>query len=121
MISTLSGFADDIVAVSCSGHVTKGDYERVLIPAVEAALKSNRRVRLYYHIGADFEGIAPGAIWEDFSIGMEHLLSWERLAVVADVVWIRHTIQTFGFLMPGKLRVFSLKDQAQARAWIAER
>ena len=109
-----------MVAVACSGHVTRGDYETVLIPTVEAALKANPKVRLYYQIGADFTGIEPGAVWEDFSIGMEHLLRWERVAVVTDVPWIRLAIQAFGFLMPGKVRIFALTDEAQAKAWIAE-
>ena len=121
MITRFSGFASDVVAVACSGHVTRSDYETVLIPTVEAALKANPKVRLYYQIGADFAGIDPGAMWEDFSIGMEHLSRWERIAVVTDVAWIRHTIQAFGFLMPGKVRIFPLTDEAQAKAWIAER
>ena len=121
MITRLSGFASDVVAVACSGHVTRSDYETVLIPTVEAALKGNPKVRLYYQIGTDFAGIEPGAMWEDFSIGMEHLTRWERVAVVTDVTWIRLAIQAFGFLMPGKVRVFPLADEAQAKAWVMER
>ena len=79
--------------------MTKGDYETVLVPAVESALKQHEKVRLYYQIDADFSGIEPGAVWEDFKVGVEHLLRWERIAVVTDVNWIRHTIRAFGFLM----------------------
>ena len=121
MITPLSGFASEAVAVACSGRVTRRDYEAVLIPAVEAALKSNAKVRLYYEVGADFDGIELGAAWEDLAIGMEHLSRWERVAVVTDVAWIRLAIQAFGFLMPGKVRIFPLGERAEARAWIGER
>jgi hypothetical protein len=121
MITKLGGFAGDVVAVACSGHVTRSDYETVLIPTVEAALKAHPKLRLYYQVGADFAGIEPGAMWEDFSLGMEHLSRWERVAVVTDVAWMRLAIQTFAFLMPGKARVFPLTDAAQAKAWVSER
>ena len=49
----------------------------------------------------DFAGIDPGAMWEDFKVGMEHFTHWERVAVVTDVEWIKHTVRFFSFLMPG--------------------
>ncbi len=58
-------------------------------------------------------------MWEDFSIGMEHLSRWERIAVVTDVEWIRLAVHAFGFLMPGKVRIFPVKEATGARAWIA--
>jgi len=120
MITLLSGFGPDVVAVACSGHVARADYETVLIPAVEAALKAHDSVRIYYEVRADFAGIEPGAVWDDFTLGVEHLARWRRMAVVTDVGWIRLAIHTFGFLMPGKVRVFPLSEKAQARAWISE-
>ncbi len=121
MITILDGFADDVVAVACSEHVTRTDYEKVLVPAVEAALKAHDKVRVYYEVRADFAGIEPGAVWEDFSVGMRHLAHWERMAVVTDVGWIELAIHAFGFLMPGKVRIYSLSEKARARAWISER
>ena len=47
MITQLSGFGSNVVAVVCTGHVTRRDYETVLVPAVEAALRTNAKVRLY--------------------------------------------------------------------------
>ena len=118
MIEALSGFPDDIVAVACKGHVTRHDYETVLIPTVEKALKQHDKVRLYYQIDTDFEGIDPGAVWEDFWVGVEHLTRWSRIAVVTDVDWIRHTMSVFSFLMPGDMKIFPTSEKAKARDWI---
>lgn len=118
MIDTLKGFPDNVVAVICSAHVTKRDYETVLIPTITRALAKHQSVRLYYEIGTNFMGIDPGAVWEDIKVGMEHLLRWERIAVVTDVDWIRHTITAFSFLLPGKVKVFPVAEQVPARAWI---
>ena len=48
MIELLKGFPENIVAVSCEGKVTKSDYDTVLVPTVEKALKTHDMVRLYY-------------------------------------------------------------------------
>jgi hypothetical protein len=77
--------------------VTRKDYDDVLVPAVMAALQQHEKVRLYYEITPQFSGMDPGAIWEDFIVGIEHLLRWERVAVITDVAWIRHTVNAFRF------------------------
>jgi hypothetical protein len=99
--------------------VTAEDYDRVLIPAVERALARHDRIRCYYELGAEFAGMAAGAVWRDFTVGIEHLARWERVAVVTDVDWIGHAVNAFRFLMPGAVRVFPTAAQADARIWVA--
>lgn len=118
MIEALTGFPDNVVAFACRGHVSRKDYDDVLVPVVEKALKSHDKVRLYYEIGADFSGIDPTAVWEDFKVGMEHILRWERVAVVTDVEWIANTMRAFSFLMPAQVKVFASAQAADARDWI---
>ena len=42
------------------------------------------KVHCYYELGPQFSGMDPGAAWEDFKPGIEHLTRWERLAIVTD-------------------------------------
>ncbi|WP_321342022.1 STAS/SEC14 domain-containing protein [Breoghania sp.] len=119
MIEQLQGFPENIVAFACHGRVSRGDYEEVLIPAVDAAFADHDKIRLYYEVGDDLEHIDPGAMWSDFRTGLEHWLSWERIAVVTDVEWIAKTMSAFSFLMPGEVKLFSLSERAAAKAWLA--
>ena len=118
MIEQLTNFPDNVLAFVCSGHVTKADYDTVLVPAVMKAFGKQDQVRLYYETAADFTGLDPGAIWEDFKVGMGHRTQWERIAVVTDVEWIKHTMRFFSFLVPGEMKSFPSSETAQARAWI---
>ena len=120
MIEALKGFPTKVPAFTCKGHVTKRDYESVLIPAVNEALQQRGKLRLYYQIDPDFSGIDAGAVWDDFKVGMEHVLRWERIAVVTNVDWIRYTIRAFSFVIPGVAKIFRLDEQAKAREWISE-
>lgn len=118
MIKILPDFDDRVAAFAAEGQVTRQDYEQVLIPRVNTLLQSQKKVRVYYELGRAFTGIEPGAAWEDFKLGVEHLSRWERMAVVTDVQWIRTALQAFRFVMPGKLKVFDVAHAAEAREWI---
>jgi hypothetical protein len=118
MIEQLKNFPANVLAFVCRGQVTKEDYETVLVPAVIDALKKYDKVRLYYETADDFSGIDPSAVWADFRVGMEHFTRWERVAVVTDVDWIKHTMQFFSFMMPAQMKIFPLSEAAEARAWI---
>ena len=120
MIEALTGFPDDVAAFACHGHVTKADYETVLIPDIEKRLLDHDKVRIYYETAPDFAGIDPGAIWEDTKVGFTHFLRWERFTVVTDVEWIKQTMKFVGFLMPGELRAFPTAEAQRAKDWIVQ-
>lgn len=118
MIEMLTGFPDNVVAATAQGVVTKQDYENTLVPRVELTLKRHPKIRCYYELGAQFSKMEPGAMWEDFKVGVGHLTRWERVAVVTDLDWVRHAVNIFRFLMPGEVRVFATSEAAMARQWI---
>jgi len=118
MIRLLDGFPDNVIAISGGGRISREDYENVVIPRIEAAARQHRTLRCYYEIGADFAGIDPAALWDDFRVGIEYWRRWERVAAVTDVAWIAQMVNAFRFLMPGQVRVFPNSDKEAARAWI---
>jgi len=117
MIETIPGLPENVVGFEAVGKVSADDYKDVLIPTAEAALKKGGKVRLLYVLGERFEEISPGAMWQDTKLGVEHLGSWEKMALVTDVDWIGHTVKAFGWMMPGEVRVFPVAERADAEAW----
>jgi hypothetical protein len=89
-----------------------------LIPAVEAVLKRHDKIRFYYELGTEFEGIDPGAVFEDLKVGLGRLPHWERLAVVTDVGWIKQAVSAFAFMIHGEVRVFPVAEAENAKDWI---
>jgi hypothetical protein len=119
MIEKLTGLPENVVGFVAKGRVTKQDYDDILIPAVEEALRRHAKIRCYYELGADFSAMEAGAFWEDFKVGVGHLTRWEKVAVVTDVPWIRHAINVLRFLLPGEIKLFEVSQAAAARSWIA--
>lgn len=119
MIEIIEGFPDNVVAVSATGEVTRDDYEKVLIPAVEAALARREKIRIYYELGSRFGRMEAGAAWDDLKLGVRHYLRWERVAVITDHDWIRHAVDVFRFMVAGEVKTFRMDESHEAREWVA--
>jgi len=120
MFETLEGFDDNVVAVKAVGRVTAEDYRDVLVPAVQRAAAGGQKARLLLDLGEGFEGYDAGAMFADAGLGMGHLGSFERMAIVTDTEWVSRAINLFGPLIPGDVRVFPSAESAVARSWIAD-
>jgi hypothetical protein len=118
MFEPIDGFADSVVAVRGVGHVTADDYRAVLVPAVRRATAGGRRARLLLVLGDGFEGYDPSAMLADAELGVGHIGSFERMAVVTDAEWVRRAIHVFGALIPGDVRLFGTTQDDAARDWI---
>ena len=119
MMKLLPNLPDYVVGISASGQIDDKDYETVLIPAVDRALKNHTRIRVLYQLTPAFTGFTSGAMWDDAKLGVAHLRAWERIAVVTDIDWIRLSVTAFGFLMPAQVNVYSTAEAASARKWIS--
>ncbi|HEY1796585.1 MAG TPA: STAS/SEC14 domain-containing protein [Stellaceae bacterium] len=115
MIEIISGLPANVVAFTATGRVTGAECEAVLLPAVARARKRHEQLRLYYELECRF----PGAAWEDLDIAPLQLQPWERVALVTDVSWVRHTVKALRFLIPAEIRVFPTAQAYEGRDWIA--
>jgi hypothetical protein len=118
MMRLLSGLPDGVVGIDATGEIDDDDYEDVLRPAVEECLTRHDKLRLLYVLGSEFEEFEGDAMWEDAKFGASFFTSFERIAVVTDVTWIRRSMKLLGWMIPGEVRHFPVADQAAATAWI---
>jgi hypothetical protein len=118
MLEKLTNLPDGVVGVKAVGKLTKQDYETVFEPLLNEARRQDRRIKLLYELGPDFEGITPGAVWEDAKLGLRSLALLEGCAVVTDSGWIRESIRLFRFMVPCPVRVFATSERNEASAWL---
>jgi SpoIIAA-like len=120
VLKLIEDLPDGVVGVEAHDKITSEDYERVLVPAIEAAQKASRdgKVRMLYVLGHDLPDYTAGAAWEDAKLGLGHLRAWERIAIVGDAEWVRRAIGGLGWLMPGEVKVFPLDELERAREWV---
>jgi len=114
MIEMINELPDNVVGIVAKGRVTNEECDNVLKPAMERSLKRHGKIRLYYEVGSRF----PGAGWDDLDLAIDHLPQWERIAIVTDTGWVRHTVNALRFLIASEVRVFTMLDAEEGRAWI---
>jgi hypothetical protein len=119
MLRSITDLPDGVVGFEAIGEVTADDYEKVLVPAFEAAHATYESVNLLYVLGSDFTGYGEGAEWEDAKFGMTHWSGWGRIAVVTDTEWVRHLLKVFGWMAPGEVKLFSTAELDDAKTWVA--
>jgi hypothetical protein len=119
MVEKIPNLPDNVLGFIAKGTVTANDYEKIIIPAVEALFSRQGKVRFLYHLGEDFSGFEAAAMWDDTKLGLKHLTGWERMAIVSDVEWIRAAIRVFGLAIPGDVRVFHNRELDEATRWVS--
>ncbi len=119
MLKRIGSLPAHVVALEAEGTVSAEDYETVLIPAVEEALKEHGKVSFLMVLGDAFETYEAGALWDDTVFGFKHLTDFKKVGVVTDRNWIAETMRLLSPLIPAETLAFPLKKREQALKWIA--
>ena len=119
MIEITSGTPENLVIAVAHGKVTGDDYEKVLLPAIEAALKTHTKIRLLYQLSNDFHGFSADAVWDDAKLAFSHLTGFEAIAIVTNAAWITDAVKFLGFFMRFPVKAFSNDKLAEAKDWVA--
>ena len=119
MLERIPDLPESVIGIKASAEVTADDYRNVLVPAVEGTLESGGTLRLLYVIGDDVTGFSAGAAWQDTKVGLGHYTRWEKVAVCSDREWLRHSVDIFGYLIPGEVKAFTIAEEGEARNWVS--
>jgi hypothetical protein len=96
------------------GDVDDDAWEDAVAPVLRQELAEGRKVRLLY-------ALAPRTreVMADTGFRARHAESLERVAVVSDEDWMRPTLRTLAFILPGRAKGFRVRELAHAKAWLA--
>ena len=117
MFELVEGMPPDVLAIEAVGRVTHEDYRNILIPRAEAMM-AQAPIKMIYVIGKEFAGYDLEALWDDGAFGFKHWREFKRIAVVADLAWLRASISMFTPFFPAEVRLFNLSELSAAKDWI---
>ena len=106
----------NVVHLRPTGVLHKSDYAD-LAPIIDEVVAEHGGVRLLFDTRG-LTGWTPGAMWEDFKIGMHHLKDVERIAFVSDGGWHDVLAKATGLVVKNEIRVFTPEQIVDAEAWI---
>lgn len=120
MITIIKDLPKDILGFNYEGKVTAADYETVLYPAFEKAIKNSKNLKVLCVMTKKFEGFGFGAAVDDLQVGLKYFRDWKRVAFVSDKKWMNKTVSAFSFLIPGHVKSFKIKDMKEAINWLSK-
>jgi hypothetical protein len=108
-----------VLGAVASGVVSAGDYTKLLVPAIDARVAAVPvKLRFLYQLGPEVKHIRPGAMWQDVRLRATHMLAFERIALVTDIGWVSRLIHTFGWVVPGEVKMFRNDQFDDAVTWL---
>ena len=121
MLKLMEGLPVNVLGVTAEGKITGEDYEKVLIPALEEKLKTNKQINMLYHLGSKFSDFDLNAMLDDAKMGMKHLSAWGKIALVSDHDMINTFAKFFGYMFSCEFRIFKNAELEEAKKWIIKK
>ncbi|OXA91269.1 SpoIIAA family protein [Flavobacterium hercynium] len=109
---------DNIVAFRALAEVTKEDFLRVVVPAVEHLVKQINEINFLLVLDTDIKNFTAGAWLQDALLGLKHLGKWNRAAIVTDSEEIITFTNGFSYVVPGEFRGFKKENFNKALNWV---
>ncbi|MET3614711.1 hypothetical protein ABID16_003048 [Rhizobium aquaticum] len=117
MFTQLTDLPGCILGFEARGKFTAADYEAVLMPAMEAAVKMGP-VRLLFVMPDGFHGMEMGALHDDLLFGLKHFRDFKKFAFVTDDETLAALTRNFAFMIPAETQVFALTERDRAVSWL---
>lgn len=117
MIEPLQTGSPKIVGFKLSGRLRHEEY-RAFMPALEAALAAEGKLRIFVQFEDDFHGVDLWTVWGDIRFATKHAMGFERIALVGDgrwEAWLASFCKPFTRAM---VKHYKASEVAQAWAWV---
>ncbi len=118
MIETLDTGSPKIVGFKLHGKLHDDDY-RSFVPAVDAAVAAEGKVRLFAQF-EDFHGWDLHAAWDDFKFGLKHYSDFERIAMVGERKWEAWMTKVCKPFTKAMVKYFDQTEVDKAWTWLRE-
>lgn len=109
---------DNVVAFRALAEVTKEDFLKVVVPAVEHLVKQINEINFLLVLDTDIQNFTAGAWLQDALLGLKHLGKWNRAAIVTDTEEIITFTNGFSFVVPGEFHGFKKDQFNKALNWV---
>ncbi len=119
MIEQLADLPPGVIGLRAGGRLTAKDYEDVVTPMVDEAMRGGGRLRCLVEIEPGFGGATAPAAADDVRLGLHAFGAVDGIAVVTGPGWVATTTTWAAFFVPFPMRLFAPGESGAAAAWLA--
>jgi hypothetical protein len=118
MMTILPESQGNLLGVQATNQVTGQDYEKILIPRLEAIIQDHGQARFLCYMDSGFRGMQPRAMWDDAVFAVHHRNDFTKVAVVGGKTWIQWAVRLSRRFMRGDMKTFSASQLHEAWQWV---
>lgn len=104
-----------VAEIRVLGRVTQHDMDEIL-PKFEDFIARHGTIRIV-EVVERFDGFDPTTILDGLKFDLNHLRDVTHAAVVSDIGWIGVMTRAAAMMMPVAVRMFTMDQIDEARAW----
>jgi len=111
---------NDTIILEGTETISKSDYTNTIEPEIKKVLETNEKINMLGILGKDFDHITISAIVRDFSLFLKYKNNLGRVGFVHNnLKWVNSLTSLFGHIAPlNKIKVFTLDEVEEAKAWV---
>lgn len=117
MIERLQTGSPKIVGFKLSGRLRHEEY-RAFMPALEAALATEGKLRIFVQFEDDFQGVGLRTVWDDIRFATKHAMDFERIALIGDGRWETWLASFCKPFTRATVKHYKASEVAHAWAWL---
>jgi hypothetical protein len=118
MLLLMTDTPPHVVGVRAVGKVNEVEYETILLPALEKAVKQYGKLNYIMVLETSVGNFTAGAWVNDIKAGLKYYAQWEKIAIVTDQKPVEKITDFVSLLIPGKARGFPVSDIEMAKTWV---
>lgn len=119
MIEQLTGVSENIVAFRALKEVTREDFDKIVLPAVDTVVERTGELNFLLIVDTPLKNFTIGAWWKDAILGVKHLSKWNRVAILTDSEGIQWFTNAFSKVMPGDFKGYDKAQLREAIEWVS--
>ncbi len=120
MIEVIDDLPPHVIGFRATGKVTKEDYEKILMPAVDTQSKKFNKINFLLWLDTDISNYTFGAWIDDALVGLKHLTHWHKVAIVSHYNIVTKITNIFGHIVPGIYKGFQISELEEAKKWVGK-
>ncbi len=120
MIKELKDTPNTMVGFVASDEVTKADFDKVVLPAVNELVQRTDKLNYLLVVNTPLKNFTIGAWLRDAMLGLNNINKWNRAAIVTDTDGIKWFTELFSKVVPGEFKGFNHSELDRAINWVGE-
>jgi hypothetical protein len=119
MITLLNDAPLNVVAFRATGEVTKDDYDKIVIPAIDALVQKQDSINFLLIVDTAMKNFTIGALLKDLGVGLKHFTKWHKMAIISEEGSVIRFTDFFSYIAPGEAMGFTHNQMEIAKQWVS--